>query len=272
MPSDVTKPAEPTPTDAKPAETAAPVASTPTETTAAEATTADVATTPAAPTETAPTEAPPPAAVAAPEPEPAPIPPRQGTPLNDAALDQLFRAARTQYGWTGAAVSDDDLRGIFDLMKWGPTSANSSPARFLFLRTQSAKDRLRPALSSGNLQKTMLAPVTVIVAYDPKFYDYLPRLFPHTDAKPWFTSNPELSQETAFRNGTLQGAYFIMAARALGFGVGPMSGFDNAKVDAEFLSDRGWKSNFLVNLGHGDPTAEKPRGPRFWFDETCLIL
>ena len=118
----------------------------------------------------------------------------------------------------------------------------------------------------------MSSPVTVIVAYDPKFYDYLPRLFPHTDAKPWFTSNPELAQETAFRNGTLQGAYFLMAARALGFGVGPMSGFDNAKVDAEFLSDRGWKSNFLVNLGHGDQNEEKPRGPRFWFDETCLIL
>ena len=254
MPSDVTKPAEPTPEATKPAEAAAPVASAPTETTAAEAT-------PPAPTAEAP-----------PAPEPEPIPPRQGTPLNDAALDQLFRSARTQYGWTGAAVSDDDLRAIFDLMKWGPTSANSSPARFLFIRTQSAKDRLRPALSSGNLQKTMLAPVTVIVAYDPKFYDYLPRLFPHTDAKPWFTSNPELAQETAFRNGTLQGAYFIMAARALGFGVGPMSGFDNAKVDAEFLADRGWKSNFLVNIGHGDQNAEKPRGPRFWFDETCLVL
>jgi len=203
---------------------------------------------------------------------PEPVLPSVGTPLNDAALDQLFRSARTQYGFTGAAVSDDDLRAIFDLMKWGPTSANSSPARFLFLRTQSAKERLRPALSSGNLQKTMLAPVTVIVAYDPKFYDYLPRLFPHADAKPWFTSNPELAEETAFRNGTLQGAYFMLAARALGFGLGPMSGFDTAKVDAEFLSDRGWKSNFLVNLGHGDPAAEKPRGPRFWFDETCLML
>ena len=201
-----------------------------------------------------------------------PLAPAKGAPLNDAVLDQLFRSARTQYGWTGAAVSDDDLRAIFDLMKWGPTSANSSPGRFLFLRTQSAKERLRPALSSGNLQKTMLAPVTVIVAYDPKFYDYLGRLFPHADAKPWFTSNPELAEETAFRNGTLQGAYFMMAARALGFGIGPMSGFDNAKGDAEFLADRGWKSNFLVNLGHGDPMAEKPRGPRFWFDETCLVL
>jgi 3-hydroxypropanoate dehydrogenase len=180
--------------------------------------------------------------------EAAPEPARK---LDDGGLDLLFRSARTQYGWTGAAVTDEQIREIFDLMKWGPTSANSSPARFLFLRTQSAKERLRPALSSGNLQKTMLAPVTVIVAYDTKFYDYLGRLFPHTDAKPWFTSNPQLAEETAFRNGTLQGAYFMMAARALGFGVGPMSGFDNAKVDAEFLIYRGWKSNFLINLGHG---------------------
>ena len=140
------------------------------------------------------------------------------------------------------------------------------------LRSPQSRIRLAPALLPGNLDKTMSAPVTVIVAYDPKFYDYLPRLFPHADAKPWFTSNPELAAETAIRNGTLQGAYFMLAARALGFGLGPMSGFDTAKVDAEFLSDRGWKSNFLVNLGHGDPAAEKPRGPRFWFDETCLML
>ena len=220
----------------------------------------------------APVEPPSPAPAATMSPEPAPIVPMPGTALNDAALDQLFRSARTQYGWTGAAVTDEDLRAIFDLMKWGPTSANCCPARFLFLRTQSAKERLRPALSSGNLAKTMLAPVTVIVAYDPKFYDYLPRLFPHTDAKPWFTSNPELAQETAFRNGTLQGAYFMMAARALGFGLGPMSGFDAPRVEAEFLSDRGWKANFLINLGHGDPQAEKPRGPRFWFDESCVVM
>jgi len=259
MPSDVTKPAEPVAAEPKPAggvESAAAVTET------------------AAPSPPEPTlePAPEPAAELAPEQAPEPIPPQPRGPLHDGALDQLFRSAHTQYAFTGAAVTDDDLRAIFDLMKWGPTSANSSPARFLFLRTQSAKERLRPALSSGNLQKTMLAPVTVIVAYDPKFYDYLSRLFPHTDAKPWFTSNPELAQETAFRNGTLQGAYFIMAARALGFGMGPMSGFDNAKVDAEFLADRGWKSNFLVNLGHGDPSAEKPRRPRFWFDETCLML
>lgn len=258
MPSDVSKPAETQPATPAPAggvEAAAAMSATP-----GAAGGAPVGDPPVA------------GAAAAPPPEPEPAAARRGVALNDAALDQLFRAARTQYGFTAAAVSDDELRAIFDLMKWGPTSANSSPARFLFLRTQSAKERLRPALSSGNLQKTMLAPVTVIVAYDPKFYDYLPRLFPHTDAKPWFTSNPELAEETAFRNGTLQGAYFMLAARALGFGLGPMSGFDNAKVDAEFLADRGWKSNFLVNLGHGDPAAEKPRGPRFWFDETCLML
>lgn len=265
MPSDVTKPAEPVAAEPKPAGGV--------ESAAAATETAALPPPEPAP-ELATVLTPELAPVLPPEltPEPEPIPPQPRGPLHDGALDQLFRSAHTQYAFTGAAVTDDDLRAIFDLMKWGPTSANSSPARFLFLRTQSAKERLRPALSSGNLQKTMLAPVTVIVAYDPKFYDYLSRLFPHTDAKPWFTSNPELAQETAFRNGTLQGAYFIMAARALGFGMGPMSGFDNAKVDAEFLADRGWKSNFLVNLGHGDPSAEKPRGPRFWFDETCLML
>ena len=260
MPSDVTKPLEPTP---------------PEPTTHAQPSPAGGVEGAAAATEPVgePVGEPTVAAMSEPAPEPVPEPtPRIGTPLDDTALDQLFRSARTQYGFTGASVSDDDLRAIFELMKWGPTSANASPARFLFLRTQTAKDRLRLALSSGNLSKTMLAPVTVIVAYDPKFYDYLPRLFPHADAKPWFTSNPALADETAFRNGTLQGAYFMLAARALGFGLGPMSGFDNAKVDAEFLCDRGWKSNFLVNLGHGDPAAEKPRGPRFWFDETCLLL
>lgn len=268
MPSDA-KSADVKPADLTPAEPTASTSETDNpvgvhEAAGAEATVAEALTEPAAtepPVEQPPVEQP-----------PAESPVDLGGPLGDPALDQLFRSARTQYSWTGAAVNDDDLRAIFDLMKWGPTSANASPARFLFLRTHEAKERLRPALSSGNVQKTMLAPVTVIVAYDPKFYDYLPRLFPHTDAKPWFTSNPELAEETAFRNGTLQGAYMIMAARALGFGVGPMSGFDNAKVDAEFLADRGWKSNFLVNLGHGDPQGEKPRGPRLWFDETCMLL
>jgi 3-hydroxypropanoate dehydrogenase len=193
-------------------------------------------------------------------------------PLDDAALDLLFRNARTHNKWTDEPVTDDELRAVFDLLKMGPTSANASPARFLFLRTQEAKEKLRPALSAGNVDKTMAAPAIVIVAYDPHFYDHLPRLFPHADAKAWFSGNYDLAQETAFRNGTLQGAYLIIAARALGLDCGPMSGFDKSQVDASFLSDRGWKSNFLVNLGHGDPSGQYDRSPRFSFDEACLLL
>ncbi|HST75210.1 MAG TPA: malonic semialdehyde reductase [Acetobacteraceae bacterium] len=192
--------------------------------------------------------------------------------IDDAALDQLFRTARTHNAWTDEPVSDDTLRELYDILKQGPTSANNSAARFLFLRTREAKERLRPALSAGNTEKTMAAPVTAIVAYDPKFYDHLPRLFPHTDARAWYAENEELAEATAFRNGTLQGAYLIVAARALGLDCGGMSGFDNAKVDAEFLADRGWKSNFLVNIGHGDPAGVRPKGPRFAFDEACLLL
>ena len=193
-------------------------------------------------------------------------------PLDNSALDLLFREARTHFKWTDRPVTDDELRAVFDLLKMAPTSANCSPARFLFLRTQEAKEKLRPALSPGNVDKTMTAPVTVIVAHDPHFYDQLPKLFPHADAKSWFSGNYDLAQETALRNGTLQGAYLILAARALGLDAGPMSGFDNAKVDAAFLSDRGWKSNFLVNLGHGDASALFPRSPRFAFDEACQLL
>jgi 3-hydroxypropanoate dehydrogenase len=192
-------------------------------------------------------------------------------PLDDAALDALFRQARTHNAWSDQTVTDEDLRAIFELAKMGPTSANCSPARFVFVRTAEGKEKLRPALSSGNLAKTMAAPVTVIVAYDPHFHDHLYRLFPHTDAKSWFTSNSALAEETAFRNGTLQGAYFILAARALGFDCGPMSGFDKAKVDSAFLWDRGWKSNFLINLGHGDPAALHGRLPRFGFDEVSVL-
>lgn len=193
--------------------------------------------------------------------------------LDDAALDTLFHEARTHNKFTSEPVTDDDLRAIYELAKMGPTSANSSPGRFLFLRTQWAKEKLRPALSAGNTDKTMAAPVTVIVAYDPKFYEHLPKLFPHNpDARGWFSDNPGLAEQTAFRNGTLQGAYFIIAARALGFDCGPMSGFDNAKADEAFLADRGWKSNFLINLGHGDPAGVYPRSPRFMFDEACVLL
>ncbi len=193
--------------------------------------------------------------------------------LDAEALDRLFRNARSYNKFTDEAVSDDTLRELYELLKWGPTSANSSPARFLFLRTREAKERLAPALSAGNHDKTMAAPVTVIVAYDPRFYDHLPRLFPHNqEARSWFTGNDALAATTAFRNGTLQGAYLIMAARAVGLDTGPMSGFDNDKVDAEFLRGRGWRSNFLVNLGHGDPEGVFPRSPRLDFEEACQLL
>jgi 3-hydroxypropanoate dehydrogenase len=193
--------------------------------------------------------------------------------IDAAGLDLLFREARTHNKWHEDTVSDETLHELYDLLKQGPTSANCSPARFLFLRTKEAKERLAPALSSGNLAKTMAAPVTVIVAYDPKFYERLPFLFPHNpDATSWFTSNESLAATTAFRNGTLQGAYLMLAARALGLDTGGMSGFDNAKVDAEFLATRGWRSNFLVNLGKGDPSGVFARSPRLPFDEACVLL
>ncbi|MBV8913873.1 MAG: malonic semialdehyde reductase [Acetobacteraceae bacterium] len=192
--------------------------------------------------------------------------------IEDHCLDILFRNARTHYHWRDEPVSDDELRTVYDLLKWAPTSANSSPARFLFLRTKEAKERLRPALSSGNVDKTMSAPVTAIVAYDPRFYEDLPRLYPPADARSWFANSEELAATTAFRNGTLQGAYLITACRAAGLDCGPMSGFDNARVDAEFLVAMGWKSNFLVNIGHGDRAREYPRLPRFTFDEACRLL
>jgi 3-hydroxypropanoate dehydrogenase len=193
--------------------------------------------------------------------------------IDAAGLDLLFREARTHNKWHEDTISDKTLHELYDLLKQGPTSANSSPARFLFLRTKEAKERLAPALSSGNLAKTMAAPVTVIVAYDPKFYERLPYLFPHNaDATSWFTSNESLAATTAFRNGTLQGAYLMLAARALGLDTGGMSGFDNAKVDAEFLSTRGWRSNFLVNLGKGDHSGVLARSPRLPFDEACVLL
>lgn len=193
--------------------------------------------------------------------------------IDAAGLDLLFREARTHNKWHPDPVSDETLHELYDVLKQGPTSANCSPARFLFLRTPEAKQRLAPALSSGNLDKTMAAPVTVIVAYDPKFYEKLPYLFPHNaSAASWFTSNELLAATTAFRNGTLQGAYLIMAARSLGLDTGAMSGFDNAKVDAEFLADRGWRSNFLVNLGVGDHSGVFGRSPRLPFDEACVLL
>lgn len=188
------------------------------------------------------------------------------------ALDVLFRKARTHISWLEKPVPDELLHQIYDLMKWGPTSANCSPARILFLRTREAKERLRPALSPNNVDKTMAAPVTALIGYDLKFYEHLPRLFPNNlAARDWFSGSAELAQLTAFRNGSLQGGYFILAARAVGLDCGPMSGFDNAKVDAEFFPPT-VKSNFLCNLGYGDPAKLFPRNPRLAFEEACQLL
>ena len=193
--------------------------------------------------------------------------------LDDAALDLILRKARTQNGWLDRPVTDDQLRMIYDLMRVGPTSANSCPARIVFLRTPAAKARLLPALSPGNVDKTKTAPVTAIIGYDTRFFELLPKLFPHRpEMKDNFTGNPRHAETTAFRNGTLQGAYFMIAARAVGLDVGGMSGFDNAKVDAEFFPDGRIKSNFLCNVGHGDAAKVLPKLPRLDFDEACTVL
>ena len=192
--------------------------------------------------------------------------------IDGATLDTLFKAARTHYRWLDRPVSDDELRTVYDLLKWGPTSANCSPARFLFLRTPAAKERLRPTLSAGNVDKAMAAPVIAIVARDPNFFESLPYLYPQADARSWFAGNDELATVTAARNATLQGGYLLLAARAAGLDCGPMSGFDNEAVDREFLWTEGWKSDFLVCLGHGDPADEPPRAPRLDFDAACRLL
>ena len=192
--------------------------------------------------------------------------------LDDRSLDIIFRSARTHNAWLDKPVSNTLIHQIYDLMKWAPTSANSSPARFVFVRSPAAKERLLPAVAPGNLDKTRAAPVTVIIAHDSEFHEKLPKLFPQADARSWFAGNQPLIDTTAFRNGTLQGAYLILAARALGLDAGPMSGFDNAKVDREFFPDGKVKSNFLVNLGYGDPAKLFPRNPRLSFAEAALIL
>ncbi len=195
--------------------------------------------------------------------------------INEPALDRLFRQARTANGWADGEVTDSQLEQLFDLMKMAPTSANCQPARFVFLRSAEAKERLRPALSSGNLDKTMLAPVVAIIGYDTQFQEHLPRMFPHApEFRKMFDgeenrANRELS---AMRNGTLQGGYFILAARAVGLDCGPMSGFDNAAVDKEFFPGGTVKSNFLCNLGRADPAQILPRSPRFEFGEICQVL
>jgi 3-hydroxypropanoate dehydrogenase len=187
------------------------------------------------------------------------------------ALDVLFNTARTHNGWQDKPVDEALLRQAFDLAKMGPTSANSSPMRIVFVTSKEAKERLRPALSAGNLEKTMAAPTTAIIANDSKFYEHMPKLFPHADARSWFTGSEQLAATTAMRNGTLQAGYFILALRAAGLDCGPMSGFDNAKVDAEFFPDGQFKSNFLCNIGYGDPSKLHRRGPRFAFGEVCKI-
>src|SRR5579862_6328328 len=193
--------------------------------------------------------------------------------LSEAALDRLFRTARTHFAWLPKPVPDELLREVYDLAKWGPTSANLAPMRILFLKSEEAKARLKPALSAGNLEKTMSAPVTAVIAYDLEFYEHGPKLFPHMDVRPWFHGKPVMIEETAFRNGTLQGAYFILAARAHGLDCGPMSGFDAEKVNAEFFPDGKWKVNFICNLGHGDKeTNFFPRNPRLDFDKACRLL
>ncbi|MGE0767351.1 MAG: malonic semialdehyde reductase [Hyphomicrobiaceae bacterium] len=193
--------------------------------------------------------------------------------LGDDALKQLFTEARTHNAWQKKDVSDAQLREIVDLMKMGPTSANCLPARILFLKSDAAKQRIAPFLSDANRPKSMAAPVCAIIAYDTEFYEHLPRLFPHNQtARTWFEGKPEVIQATVMRNGSLQGAYFMLAARALGLDCGPMSGFDNAGVDKEFFPDGRVKSNFVCNVGFGDPAGLFERSPRFAFDEIAKVL
>ena len=195
--------------------------------------------------------------------------------IDDRALDALFRHARSANGYLDKPVTDDQLRALYDLMKMGPTAANGQPARLVFLRSQAAKERLRPALSAGNLDKTLAAPVCAIVAYDSHFHEHLPKVFPHNaTAKSWFEgdANKAARETSAFRNGSMQGGYFILAARAVGLDCGPMSGFNNAKVDESFFPDGRFRSNFLCTLGTIDPAKTFGRLPRLTFDEACQLL
>ena len=188
------------------------------------------------------------------------------------SLDLIFRKARTHNVWLDKPVEDGLLRQVYDLAKLGPTSANMCPMRIVFVKSREAKERLKPALAAGNVDKTMAAPVTAIIGMELHFFEQLPRLFPHADAKAWFKDLPEnVLEYTALRNASLQGAYFMLAARALGLDCGPMSGFDNAKVDAAFFAGTTVKSNFLCNLGYGDVSKLYPRSPRLDFDEACKV-
>jgi 3-hydroxypropanoate dehydrogenase len=192
--------------------------------------------------------------------------------LADAALDQLFREARTYNAFLPKEVTDEQLHALYDLAKFGPTSANCSPMRVVFVKSKAAKEKLKPFLSEGNRAKTLAAPVTAIIANDHTFYDKLPQLFPHADARSWFTGNQQMADVTAFRNATLQGAYVIMAARSIGLDCGPMSGFDNAGLDEAFFAGTPIKSNFLINIGYGDASRDLyARSPRLSFDEACRV-
>jgi 3-hydroxypropanoate dehydrogenase len=193
--------------------------------------------------------------------------------LDGASLDIIFRNARTHNGWQDKPVSDELLMAVYDLFRWGPTSTNSCPGRIVFVKSKEAKAKLGPCMDKGNYEKTMAAPATAIVAYDLKFYEKLPVLSPHNNAISWFNSpgKEQSNEKFAFRNGTLQGAYFMIAARALGLDCGPMSGFSNAKVDEAFFAGTSWRSNFLCNLGYGDPSKVYPRAARLDFSEACRI-
>lgn len=194
------------------------------------------------------------------------------SPLSESALAQLFTEARSHHHFRPDPVSDETLHTLYELCKWGPTSVNSNPARILYIRSPAEKERLLPHLLGSNVEQVRAAPVVAIVAYDAHYLDQITRLFPAVDVRPYFAGNEGLIRDTAFRNSTLQGAYFIMAARALGLDVCPMSGFNNAGVDEAFFQDRGWRSNFLCTLGYGDDTRLFPRGPRLRFDEACDIV
>lgn len=191
--------------------------------------------------------------------------------IDTGALAQLFTEARTQNSWKPEPVSDELLGQLYDLVKMCPTSANCEPGRFVFVRTPEGKEKLLSAMSSGNQQKTREAPVTVIVAMDTQFYDKLPQLFPHADARSWFTSSPDFALQTAFRNSSLEAGYLIIAARALGLDAGPMSGFDKAKLDEAFFAGTTWTTNMVINLGYGDSAKVMGRLPRLPFDEACQL-